>query len=254
MFLPEFRVNDNSIRLSLNNQRLVVENYFGSVTAQVREKILSRSLNEEVWKDLLFRNALSEEQVKKSSTSTALVKNDRSVDLDIVDKIVADTGLPKRYVQKLLMEGLTPAVIYDCHFLADKHGKRANVVVSIYKKDVSTDILAILLQAEEDTELSIGTLHALLVFCHGSDDLKEVIEEEVENVFSDALALVTDFSDKCVMVCLGKAKELKLFDLDKLMDLIQNETDKKRNEWWNRYATRPAKPYTEPLLKKRSHQ
>lgn len=106
MAFLDFMVNDSSIRLNLNNQRLVVENYLGSVTAQVREKILSRSLNEESWKDLLFRNVASDDQIKKSSTSTALVKNNHGCDLDIVDKIVAYTGLKKKYVKKFLAEKL----------------------------------------------------------------------------------------------------------------------------------------------------
>lgn len=244
-------LDDQATRLLLNNERLVVENYFGAVSAQIREKILERNLSESTWKDLLFRIAVTEQQPKSSPIQvSSLAQRDTGVDLDIVDKIVRDTGLNKNYVHKILACGLSPTDVYDCHYMANKHDKKTNLVVSFNRKGMNTDILALLLQAEEDTGLRITTLQKLMTFCHGSDNLKEVLEEEVVDVFSEAVERVADLPDELVRKGLETAQSLEVFELEDLILLIQKNLEESEKEWWDRYSTRPAKPYTERRTQK----
>lgn len=105
-----------------------------------------------------------------------------------------------------------------------------NAVVSFYKKGLSSDVLAILLDAEGETHLSKEVLLELLIFCHGSDDLKDTIEEEVAEVFGDAVEQITtqEYSEENLHIALAKAKALEIFIFDDLLCLIQEESQEKK--------------------------
>lgn len=87
------------------------------------------------------------------------------------------------------------------------------------------NVLAIILQAEENTGFSKRTLYDLLILCHRGGELKETIEEEVADVFGDAVKQINtaEYKEEIIRTALVKAKEFDLFDFTDLLCLIQDE-------------------------------
>jgi len=252
-------MNDHCLRLWLNNQTLVVENYFGAVSSQIREKILERELGEEEWKGLLFNTTVDVQKehplVKEKPPTTATTPEARQLpalisvgdEVDFIDQIAQDIGKSRVYVKKLLDTGIERVSIYDCAELAVRHGKKINCIISFYRKVPSTDVLSLILQAEEDTCLSAETLCELMVFCHGNDSFVGVIEEEVADVFSDAVEQISDFSDNCVRLSLKKIVSFGRHHLEDLIHTLQEETSNRNNEYYDRCSTRTHIPHRIPM-------
>lgn len=240
--------DDDEIRRELNNERLNLDSYFESVDLEKKEKILKRLLNQTDWHAMLF-TAKFEDGVRKETLPVLVEKQNMSP----ANKIAQSLGRSPRYIQKLLDSGLTEEVIHDCAKLARDHDSNINSVVSLYRQGINTDMLSIILKAKEDLlehagmRLEFATLKALLVFCHGNDDLKKVDDFEVSEVFSDAIDRLINYhknaSNQIIVRTLRKVEILERFSLDDFFEVLANHLDEIEEGILDCRASKPI-PYT----------
>lgn len=236
--------DDNEIRLELNNERLNLDSYFDGIDLEKKEKILKRLLNQTDWHATLFTAKL-EDGVRKEALPVLVEKKD----ISLANKIAQSLGRSSRYIQKLLDSGLDEGVIYDCAELASNHGPNMNSVVSLYQQGVNTDMLSMILKAKDDLlehagmRLEFATLKALLVFCHGNDDLKKVDDFEVSEIFHDAIDRLINYhknaSNQIIIRTLRKVESLDRSSLDDLFEVLADNLAEIEEETLGCRASKP---------------